>query len=150
MVSGKNGEIKWLSRDLWDKLGGFPEWFGALAEDMYICCLARLFRYKVRAIARSKSERNKSLVMIMILPFHILFLCLEGLFLSCMKKDKKIWVQIYWNCIKEIWKFKSILIKKRYEIQRKRTCSLVPWIKVMCPVPYKLRMLIRHGVPKFK
>lgn len=31
-----------LPRAMWNDLGGLPEWMGSIAEDMYLCCLARL------------------------------------------------------------------------------------------------------------
>jgi GT2 family glycosyltransferase len=36
------GACLFLPHELWNELGGFPEWFGSMAEDMYLCCLARL------------------------------------------------------------------------------------------------------------
>jgi len=36
------GACMFLPRALWNDLGGFPDWFGSIAEDMYMCCLARL------------------------------------------------------------------------------------------------------------
>lgn len=90
------GACLWIPSALWKELGGFPEWFGSIAEDMYLCCRARLAGYKVRALAgsgyrhwqgksfggnrvqnnrlattirrRALSERNKSFVMAMIYP----------------------------------------------------------------------------------
>jgi len=50
------GACMWFPRKLWDELGGFPEWFESVAEDMYLCCLARLKGYPV--IAPSKSGFN--------------------------------------------------------------------------------------------
>jgi GT2 family glycosyltransferase len=44
------GACFWLPRSLWNELGGFPEWFGSLAEDMYLCLLARLRGYPVLAL----------------------------------------------------------------------------------------------------
>lgn len=90
------GACLWVPNALWKELGGFPEWFGSIAEDMYLCCRARLAGYAVRALAvsgyrhwqgksfggnrvlnnrlattirrRGLSERNKSFVMAMIYP----------------------------------------------------------------------------------
>jgi len=90
------GACLWLPRSLWNELGGFPEWFQSLAEDMYLCCLARLSGYNVRVLPdsgfkhwvgkslgggkvdagklvtsmkrRALSERNKSFVMALIYP----------------------------------------------------------------------------------
>jgi hypothetical protein len=88
-----------LPRALWNELGGFPEWLGSLAEDMYLCCLARLrglpvqvtqgsgYRHRQgasfggnRADAeglhttyrrRALSERNKTIVMMVCTPTSI-------------------------------------------------------------------------------
>lgn len=90
------GACMWLPKKLWDELGGFPEWFESVAEDMYICCLARLKGYPVIALSesgynhwvgkslgggkviqkmlqttyrrRALSERNKSYVMLLCYP----------------------------------------------------------------------------------
>lgn len=42
------GACLWLPRSLWHELGGFPEWFGSIGEDLYLCCRARLAGYPVR------------------------------------------------------------------------------------------------------
>jgi GT2 family glycosyltransferase len=47
------GACLWLPKKIWDELGGFPDWFQTLAEDMYLCCRARLRGYPVRVIPRS-------------------------------------------------------------------------------------------------
>jgi GT2 family glycosyltransferase len=41
------GACLWIPRALWQEIGGFPEWFGSIAEDMYLCCCARLRGYTV-------------------------------------------------------------------------------------------------------
>lgn len=90
------GACLWIPRTLWEQLGGFPEWFGSIAEDMYICCMARLRGAKVAVVnasgyrhrvgqsfgggkvsggrlltsrrRRALSERNKSFVMAIACP----------------------------------------------------------------------------------
>lgn len=90
------GACMWFPRKVWNELGGFPEWFESLAEDMYLCCLARLKGYPVIALSesgfkhwvgkslgggkviqsklqttyrrRALSERNKSYVMFLCYP----------------------------------------------------------------------------------
>jgi GT2 family glycosyltransferase len=47
------GACLWIPKTLWQELGGFPEWFHTLAEDTYLCCLARLMGRQVRAIPES-------------------------------------------------------------------------------------------------
>lgn len=41
------GACLWLPKVLWDELGGFPPFFGSLAEDLYLCCMARAKGYSV-------------------------------------------------------------------------------------------------------
>jgi len=36
------GACLWIPRGLWNELGGFAEWMESIAEDMYLCCSARL------------------------------------------------------------------------------------------------------------
>ena len=90
------GACLWLPRNLWLALGGFPEWFESIAEDLMLCCQARLWGYPVQVAAKSYfrhrqgasfggnrvddnrllttyrrrrlSERNKTYVMIMCTP----------------------------------------------------------------------------------
>jgi len=47
------GACLWLPKSLWVELGGFPEWFGSIAEDLYLCCRARLAGHPVRALGES-------------------------------------------------------------------------------------------------
>ena len=47
------GACLWLPRSLWHDLGGFPDWMGSIAEDMYLGCVARLQGFDVRAVASS-------------------------------------------------------------------------------------------------
>ena len=98
------GACLWIPKTLWDELEGFPEWFGSIAEDMYLCCRARLAGYAVRALGpsgyrhwqgksfggnkvdgnrlattfrrRALSERNKTYTMVLTSPSAILVLLL--------------------------------------------------------------------------
>ncbi|OOG64084.1 glycosyl transferase [Rhodanobacter sp. B04] len=47
------GACLFLPRALWSDLGGFPEWMGSIAEDMYLCCLARLRGLSIRVTSDS-------------------------------------------------------------------------------------------------
>tara|TARA_R110002072_G_scaffold22058_12_gene77504 strand:- start:6675 stop:7535 length:861 start_codon:yes stop_codon:yes gene_type:complete len=47
------GACLWIRRETWQDLGGFPEWFEAVGEDLYICCLARLRGEFVRTTKES-------------------------------------------------------------------------------------------------
>ncbi len=98
------GACLWLPRSLWQELGGFPDWFGSIAEDTLLCCKARLHGYRVMVVAESGfrhhvgkslgggkakddklqtatsrrrlSERNKNFVIVMTYPAPMLQLIL--------------------------------------------------------------------------
>lgn len=182
------GACLWLPRTLWDKLGGFPEWFGFLAEDMYICCLARLWGYSVKALPdsgfdhwvgrslgggkvtrnnklsttttrRALSERNKTFVMFisypplflfLLFPLHIVLLCLEGMLLSVIKGNLRLWKDIYWNCLQEIMRQRKSLFAVRAYVQCSRKISSLSFATCLSWIPHKLSMLIRHGLPEVK
>lgn len=124
------GACLFLSRHLWDTLGGFPEWFGSLAEDMYLCCLARLWGFSVKAISESGfnhwvgksigggkvlenkslsttyarrflSERNKSYVMITCYPLLSAYLLLALHFILLTLEGISLSL-IKWD--KQIWR----------------------------------------------
>ena len=47
------GACLWLPKTLWEIIGGFPEWFHTMHEDMYVCCMARLYGYPVEVVPKS-------------------------------------------------------------------------------------------------
>jgi GT2 family glycosyltransferase len=104
------GACLFIPRTLWNELGGFPEWIGSIAEDMYICCLARLRghtvavtpgcgyrhrqgasfggnrvdegRLKTTFRRRALSERNKTAVMVICTPTALVWLLLVFHFIT--------------------------------------------------------------------
>jgi GT2 family glycosyltransferase len=44
------GSCLWVARERWQEVGGFPNWFGSIAEDMFLCCCVRLTGRRVVAI----------------------------------------------------------------------------------------------------
>lgn len=181
------GACLWLPRRLWEELGGFPEWFESLAEDMYLSCYARLKGYPVIALARSgfnhwvgesfgggkvvghtlqttyrrrtRSERNKSYVMLLcypaplaqvLVPLHLLLLAAEGLMLSVIKKEARIWREIYRPCFAALWRRRRMLMRLRREIQATRQASLKVFYSTHTFWPHKLTMLTKYGLPTLK
>lgn len=47
------GACLWIPRNLWTELEGFPEWMESIAEDLYLCCMARLQGFTVQTMDRS-------------------------------------------------------------------------------------------------
>ena len=179
------GACFWIPRALWDELGGFPEWFGSLAEDMYLCCLARLRGYPVIALPesgfdhwvgrsfgggkimtgalrttyhrRSMSERNKSFVMMLcypapyaylLIPLHLIALTVEGLLISMIKGDPRLWKEIYCNCLNALWAARERLLSKRTTIQKYGNTGL--FFSSHTLVPHKLAMLRKYGIPSIE
>ncbi len=105
-VGTVHGACLWIDKTLWDELGGFPEWFGSVGEDLYLCCRARLAGYLVRSLGlsgyrhrvghsfgggkaregklvstfrrRALSERNKTFVMALTYPAPFVHLLLPA------------------------------------------------------------------------
>lgn len=184
-VAMVSGACLWISRQLWDRLGGFPDWFGSLAEDMYLCTFARLQAYPVQVLAtsgffhhvgknlgggrvldnnrlatninrRTLSERNKSFVIVLmypaplmqiVLPFHLLFLLLEGALLALIKRDGNLFSDIYWTCLQSLWHQRKKLLQLRRKIQAERKIACRSFLYPFQLLPYKLRLLYRHGMP---
>ncbi len=182
-----SGGCLWIPRKIWHEIGGFPEWFHTLGEDVYLCFMANLRGYPVKALKetgfyhwvgsnigggkivekqlktsiwrRAYSERNRSYVMLMgypfpifqiIFPLHIICLFFEGLLLSLIKKDRKIFYNIYYFAILNvIYNFKKITLLRK-TIQSFRRISLLTLLNFFQLKPYKLQMLIRYGLPLLK
>lgn len=47
------GACLWVARDVWNELGGFPEWLVSIGEDLYLCCVARLRGRSVKVTGAS-------------------------------------------------------------------------------------------------
>jgi GT2 family glycosyltransferase len=181
------GACFWIPRALWDILGGFPEWFHTLGEDMFLCCLTRIRGYPVKIIhasgfrhrvgnslgggkvvagrlstikkRRTFSERNKSFVMALtypapffqlIFPLHLVLLLVEGVLLCFVKKDLNLLRSVYISCIRSLWHERKRLYNLRKNIQASRRISPFRFFSPFTPTPYKLLMLIKHGVPEIE
>ena len=179
------GACLWIPKRLWVELGGFPEWFGSIAEDMYLCMKAHLKSYPVRVVnhsgyrhwvgasfgggkilrgklvttirRRALSERNKTFVMIMCLPFpyfqiifplHILLLMSEGIFISILKRNVLILKNIYISTLLALWKERKKLRFNRYKNQNDAQISLKLFLSMFTIIPYKVKMIKRYGFPK--
>ena len=179
------GACLWIDRQLWEEIGGFPEWFGSLAEDLFLCCRARLAGYPVRAVARSGyrhhvgaqfgggkmnggklsttfrrralTERNKTFVMFMTYPpilmpmmllSHLTLLLVEGALLSLLKWKRTYLNEIYLPVFGGLVRCRKELQTGRSASLRNRRLSCIHFFAVFDPLPYKLRMLLKYGLPE--
>lgn len=178
------GACMFMPRALWDRIGGFPEWFGSIAEDMYACSAARLLGHPVRVSPRSGyrhrqgasfggnrvdqgrlrttyrrralSERNKTAVLAICTPgpwawpllaMHLVLLLGEGGILSMIKRDPRLWREVYWGSALHAWRQRGHWAAERRRAQRSRTIGVRDYFRPFVLLPRKLVMLARHGVP---
>lgn len=81
-------------------------------------------------------------------PIHLFILCLEGIFLSLINRDKKIWKEIYEDCFKEAWLRRYLLRDKRYQIQMAKSISHQSFFSPFSIFPHKIRMMLKYGLPQ--
>lgn len=181
------GACLWIDKTLWEEIGGFPEWFGSIAEDLYLCCRARLGGHPVLALAtsgyrhqvgqsfgggkvssgelrstfrrRALSERNKTLVMAitypaplmqLMLPIHLGLLVLEGSLLSLLKLDSRFIRHIYLPVFDALIRHRGAWRAARRTAQHSRRIGVADYLAAFDPWPYKLRMLMRYGLPRLR
>lgn len=179
------GACMFLSRQLWNDLGGFPDWIESIGEDMYLCCQARLrgvavtalplsgFRHRLGASfggarisdgklnttlkRRRLSERNKTFVLFLCTPtfamwallgLHLVSLLLEGIVISTVRLDLRIFTDVYANVPCALVRDRKQLSRLRRRIQKQRTSSVLAYLRTFIWRPYKLIMLRRLGIPK--
>lgn len=179
------GACLWIDKTLWNELGGFPEWFGSIGEDLHLCCRARLAGCPVRALGtsgyrhrvgqsfgggklrrgqlsttfrrRALSERNKTFVLattcpapyvLLLLPLHLLLLLVEGALLSLLKLEPAYLGKIYLPVFAALLRRRCEIHSERRVAMAGRRVSTTDFFTVFNWMPYKLRMLLRHGLPQ--
>ncbi len=181
------GACLWIPHRMWQELGGFPAWFESIAEDMYLCCKARLCGYSVQALPvsgyrhrqgksfggnraesgklastfrrRRLSERNKTFVMltctpiaplILLLPLHFVTLMLEGIVLSLLQRDIRVWREIYANvfCATSHQRQRLSSTRKGNFTQCKTPATA--YLSGFVVIPHKVRMLLKYGIPRIR
>ncbi|WP_246265995.1 glycosyltransferase family 2 protein [Aromatoleum diolicum] len=178
------GACLWIPLALWQELDGFPEWFESIAEDMYLCCRARLAGFPVHVTSisgyrhrqgisfggnratggrlastyrrRRLSERNKTFVLALctpapwiwlVLPLHLVALATEGALLAIAKREPRIWREIYANVYRSLMQKSEHLRHERTRIQQTRASSAREYSNCFVPMPRKLELAVKHGLP---
>lgn len=179
------GACLWLPRALWRELGGFPDWFGSIGEDLYLCCQARLRGHSLEVLPepgyrhrsgasfgggklagrrmattvrrRALTERNKTFVMAIcypgwalaaLLPVHLALLVLEGIALALIKRDWGLLRDVYLAAVAGLWRERRRVAAERRRVQAARMIGTRAFFRPFSPLPHKLTMLLRHGVPR--
>ncbi|MDD5365099.1 MAG: glycosyltransferase [Gallionellaceae bacterium] len=108
---------------------------------------------------RALSERNKTFVMAMTyptplmqltLPIHLLLLLVEGSLLSVLSGRLAYLKEIYLPVAVALVQKRHLWQSCRRDIMRKRQITTYGFFSVFDPLPYKLRMLVRYGIPAVK
>ena len=178
------GSLLLIDVRLWQQIGGFPEWFGSIGEDLYLCLAARLFgrrilvapasgyRHRIghsfgggKLIAsrmatsfrrRALSERNKTFALFLCYPglfmwpvlvVHLGLLLAEGMSLSLLRADRRYLTLIYFPACAAVAEKWSLLRTLRRSLQRQRRVGPWRFFRGFSPLPYKVVMLFRHGLP---
>ena len=186
-VSTVTGACLWIPRKVWDEIGGFPDWFESVAEDIYLCHTARLLGYPVVILAnpgfdhwigrnlgggkvvseglvsttrrRALSERNKTWVMMICYPLPSLLLILPIHFRIARHRGlRPLLTGTPWSKVKSIYlNLPASLTAKiavvgstRKRIQAKRRLDRFDYLRRFRLLPWKLVMLLRHGMPNLK
>ena len=108
---------------------------------------------------RALSERNKTFVMAttfptpvaaLLLPLHLALLVLEGTLLSLLKLDSRYLRRIYLPVFGALFQRRHELRAARAAAQTNRLLASGDFFAAFDRWPHKLRMLIRHGLPRLK
>jgi GT2 family glycosyltransferase len=180
------GACLWIPRAMFSELGGFPAWLGSIAEDMYVCCAARLRGVSVRCLANSGyrhrqgasfggnrlsdglirttyrrrhlSERNRIAVLVACTPgviawpwlaIHVAALVAESALLCLSRANLQPWRDVYRPALRDTWSERANLHFSRIMLQKVRSTTLRDYVKPFTPMPRKLSMLLKHGLPRF-
>jgi len=176
-----------IARDIWNGLGGFPNWMQSNAEDAYLCTLIRLAGGRISVIEgsgydhrqgqsfggnrmsgekisttyrrRYLSERNRASMVLVCTPtfvawlayiFHLSLLVIEGVLVSSVKFEFAVFKRIYLPAVVDSLARLSELVRARAHVQKMRRIGIWKYIRIFSPVPHKLRVLIRHGLPSIR
>ena len=147
------------------RLAGYP--VGALGQSGYRHRVGASFgggramagRLVTNYRRRALSERNKTFVMILcypfwllavVLPLHLSILFIEGAVLTALKCNPRLWREIYAPLPAALWRARKNLLALRCEIQENRNSSTASFLRPFHWAPWKLKMLLKHGLPVVK
>jgi GT2 family glycosyltransferase len=108
---------------------------------------------------RRLSERNKTFAMVTCTPtvgawllvgLHLLLLLVEGFVLALLRRDRRLFHEIYLNVPRELWARRALLMSLRRDNLTTRKSSTWDYLRVFRPVPRKLAMLFRYGLPRVR
>jgi len=119
----------------------------------------KIVRNRLRTTLRRRalSERNRSYAMAVLYPapvFHFIFpghmvlLLVEGICISLLKRQFRLFTAIYLNAVTQVWQNRRQLLSQRSKVQAMRSVSARDFFAVFKLFPQKLKMLTKYGMPR--
>ncbi len=108
---------------------------------------------------RALTERNKTFTLVItypaallaiVLPLHLAALHLEGLLLTLATLKAEIWRKIYAPLLPSLWHERQRLLRRRRQLQRRRSSTMQEFLAPFRWLPRKLEMLWLHGLPEVR
>lgn len=106
---------------------------------------------------RYLSERNRACALLVCTPTWLAWpwlavvlavLVVEGLVVGLITLDAKIWTRIYLPAVLGVLRLLPTTCRARRQAQAGRGMGLCKYVQLFDCVPQKLRMLVKHGLPK--
>jgi hypothetical protein len=85
-----------------------------------------------------------------LLALHLAMLVLEGALLSLVKRDGRVWREIYGPATAYVLRGLQSMRVRRREQQRMRSVSLWAYFRTFVIIPRKFVLLWRHGLPRVR
>ena len=85
-----------------------------------------------------------------LLLLHMTMLAAEGLLLTALARNGRIWSEIYGPTLRYLWRELGALRRLRSHVQRSRRAGVRDYFSVTTLPPRKLLLLWRHRLPTFQ
>ena len=87
-------------------------------------------------------------VLMLLLPVHLALMLFEGLVLSLLRLDRRYLSKIYLPALAAPFSRMRQLRNARRAIMMRRRVAAADFFSAFVCMPHKLRMLLRHGLPR--
>lgn len=105
---------------------------------------------------RYLSERNRLAVMITCTPTpvaglwlvaQLMSIAVECIVLMLAMRSFRPFHEIYGRAVADVWRWRTLLLQYRRRISSSRRIGLAAYLGCFLPVPRKLQLVFRHGIP---
>ncbi|MDQ0010171.1 GT2 family glycosyltransferase [Luteibacter jiangsuensis] len=108
---------------------------------------------------RRLSERNKTFLLLLFTPgawflpllaLHVVALTGEGIILSVIRRDRRLFQEVYLTAILSVWRERKSLLAHRSRLQKMRALDASHYYSAFTWRPRKFVLLSRYGLPRFR